>query len=224
MDLISRLKHVIPDGDRRLGIYAGPFRGGVFHSNPRVSLRKMLGLYEHEMNGWLETVIPQIDLVIDVGGNDGYFTFGAAAAMKRSGAVKVISFEPLPHHFEQLCVARRQSGYTDTEITLINLFAGAEAGADTTTLDLLPEAREGGRALIKIDVEGAELDVLAGAESWVSPGNHFMIEVHDISYFDRITQQFAERGIILDRIDQRPLPVLGREMRNPDYGWLLTRA
>ncbi|WP_374147478.1 FkbM family methyltransferase [Sphingomonas sp. 28-63-12] len=221
--MISTLKRAVPDGDRQLGIYAGPFRGGVFHSNPRVSLRKMLGLYEHELNGWLSAAMQKVDLVIDVGGNDGYFTFGAAAAMKRAGSPRIVTFEPLPNHFEQLRIARQKSGYTEQEIRLINLLVGATEQAGMTTLDLLPEANADHCALIKIDVEGAELDVLAGAKSWIAPGNHFLIEVHDLSFFEQIDNQFAHHGIKLDRVYQQPLPILGREYRDADNGWLVTR-
>jgi hypothetical protein len=40
--------------------------------------------------------------------------------------------------------------------------------------------------LVKIDVEGAEMDVLEGAMSWLNPTNYFVIEVHQESFLDSI--------------------------------------
>src|SRR5690242_8237747 len=75
----------VKDQDRSLKVLSGPFRGGVFYSNPRASMRKVFGVYEHELNGWIDEALSRARQVIDVGGNDGYFTFGAAAAMRRMG-------------------------------------------------------------------------------------------------------------------------------------------
>ena len=38
-------------------IWRGPFRGARIVMKPRDSLRKILGLYEHELNPWLEQAL-----------------------------------------------------------------------------------------------------------------------------------------------------------------------
>jgi hypothetical protein len=60
-------------------IWRGPFRSARIVMNPRNSLRKIFGLYEHELNDWLEQALRWVSRVVDVGANDGYFTFGSAA-------------------------------------------------------------------------------------------------------------------------------------------------
>ena len=65
--------------------WRGPFRGACIVINPRDSLRKILGVYEHELNPWLEQALRRVTRVLDVGANDGYFTFGCAAAFQRLG-------------------------------------------------------------------------------------------------------------------------------------------
>jgi hypothetical protein len=96
-----------------------------------------------------------------------------------------------------------------------------------TTLDAIrwklpiPTVRTG--ALVKIDVEGAEEDVLQGAASWLQRENCFLIEVHEEEFLERIMQLFAARGLTLDSIDQRPLWVVGGEVRERDNWWLESR-
>src|SRR2546422_1910601 len=76
-------KSVLPDEPRLVRVWFGPFRGARVVMNPRNSIRKIFGIYEHELNGWLETTLLHVNRVVDVGANDGYFTFGCAAAFMR---------------------------------------------------------------------------------------------------------------------------------------------
>src|SRR5436309_1401204 len=90
---------IFPDQARPTRILSGPFRGAVIVMNPRYSLRKLVGLYEYELNRWLKTVLPRVKRVLDVGANDGYFTFGCAAAFRRLGKTgEILAFEPQQQH------------------------------------------------------------------------------------------------------------------------------
>src|SRR5437588_5339980 len=96
-------KVVLPDRARPTRILRGPFRGAVIVMSPRNSLRKIFGLYEHELNPWLNRSLPRVRRVIDVGANDGYFTFGCAAAFRRLGkTAEIIAFEPQQEHVNTL--------------------------------------------------------------------------------------------------------------------------
>ncbi len=93
--MLSKLKNVIPSEPRKLRILFGPFSGGVFIGSPRASLRKVLGLYEHELNEWLTHALPKVEQLLDVGSNDGYFALGTAEAFRRNGVRgRIICFEP----------------------------------------------------------------------------------------------------------------------------------
>jgi Methyltransferase FkbM domain len=223
--LISLVKTLLPRRPVSLPIVRGPFRGGRFYSNPRVSLRKVFGLYEAELNPWVAEALKRTDLVLDVGANDGYFTFGCAAAMKRHGkAVRIISFEPLSNYVRQLEIARSQGGFTPAEIKVVPKLVGRAAGPDMVTLDMFTDQYAGAHApLIKIDVEGAETDVLEGASRWFSPHTMLLIEVHKAEYLEEIPRRLAGSGGALDRVDQKALPVLGREQRDEANWWLLSR-
>lgn len=219
--MLQLIKRALPDRAYPMRIVRGPFRGARVMMNPRVSLRKAFGLYEHELNGWLEAALDRVSRVLDVGANDGYFTFGCAAALHRRGTTaSIVAFEPQRQHVEQLAAAARRQ-IPGICIEIVPAWVGKVTNESTTTLDARPGDRV--RTLIKIDVEGAEIDVIEGAQSWLQPSNLFLIEVHRRPYLDALEEHFASRGLTLVRIEQQPLPVLGREARDVDNWWLATK-
>jgi hypothetical protein len=223
---VNRLKSVIPDREMPVRILFGPFRGAVIVLNPRSSLRKIFGLYERELNCWLQRLLPAVSKIIDVGANDGYFTFGCAAAFARLGTVgEIISFEPQEQHARTLRQTIGQESNGTVRIKIVQSLVGSQAGPGVTTLDAIrwtggdPDCRA--NTLIKIDVEGAEFEVLKGASSWLNSSNHFLIEVHTEPLLERIIQLFENRKLQLTRIDQQPALLLGREMRSHQNWWLV---
>jgi hypothetical protein len=224
----SVLKSVLPNRPVPMRIWRGPLRGGYAVMNPRNSMRKVLGLYEHELNKWLERALRLTDRVIDVGANDGYFTFGCAAAFHRMRKEsEVIAFEPEDDHFRSLSESLRRRPRDLVKFKLLQSFVGANESSDSTTLDSirceLRSPNDRARTLIKIDVEGAEEDVLAAAGSWLDASNCFLIEVHKESFLESIPRLFLGRGLMLDQINQRPLKLIGRELRDEQNWWLVSR-
>jgi hypothetical protein len=216
------LRRVLPDRSILMTVWRGPFRGARIVANPRASLRKLLGVYEHELNAWLSAALPRVSRLIDVGANDGYFSFGGAAAMRRAGrSAEIICFEPQAQHLAELRRAMDAQSEPLPALRLVAAMVGGHEDADTTTLDALAVA-DHDNTLIKIDVEGGELAVIAGARSWLRPSNLFLIEVHDSSYVEPLKKTFASHGLTLTQIDQRPLPILGREQRDEDNRWLVS--
>jgi len=216
---------IFSDRVRPIRIVRGPFRGAFVVMNPNNSMRKILGLYEHELNSWLNKALPRVTRVLDVGANDGYFTFGCAAAFRRLGKVgEIIAFEPQQQHIDVLRQSVEKQPKGNIQIRLLQTLVGNEVQPGTTTLDIIrweighPEDRT--CTLVKIDVEGAELDVLHGGLSWLNSSNYFVIEVHDEALLKTITQLFAAHGLRLIRFNQRPLPFIGRELRAEKNWWL----
>jgi hypothetical protein len=194
--------------------------------NPRNSLRKIFGLYERELNRCLQQVLPAVNKVIDVGANDGYFTFGCAAAFARLGKVgEIISFEPQEQHARTLRQTNGRVSNGTVRIKIVQSLVGSQVGPGITTLDAIrwtggdPDCRA--NTLIKIDVEGEELQVLKGASSWLNSSNHFLIEVHTEPLLEHIILLFESRKLQLTRVDQQPTFLLGREMRSPQNWWLV---
>ncbi len=145
----------------------------------------LTGEYEEPTARAIEALLAPGDTAVDVGANFGYFTVLAGRRVGRGG--RVVAFEPLPAMrreleanvaLNQLPQCRVRSEAVSDRAGAAALFEGpagnpglsslralADAGppleVETVTLD---EALAGDEpvALVKIDVEGAELKVLRG--------------------------------------------------------------
>jgi hypothetical protein len=216
------MKRLLPDHPMPMRVWGGPFRRAHIVLNPRCSLRKALGLYEHENNSWLWLALRRVSRVLDVGANDGYFTFGCAAAFRRFGMKgEITAFESQARHVQMLRESIAAQGRLDVRFEIVQALVGRELGESMITLDALP-ANDRRHTLIKIDVEGGELDVVAGAQSWMDASNLFVIEVHEEEYLGQLQHMFSEHGLKLARVNQRPLSLLGREQRNEANWWLVS--
>ncbi len=137
----------------------------------------------HEVAVFLD-LMPMHDVVIDVGANIGFYSCLASAHGKH-----VLAFEPSPRNLRFLYRNLWQNGYGNVEVFpmglgsqcglgLIHGFGGVASFVEgwgqsqgqfaqivpLTTLDtMLRDRFHGDRMVIKIDVEGFELEVLRGA-------------------------------------------------------------
>jgi hypothetical protein len=222
----SFFKSLLPNKPVPVRILRGPFRGARIVMNPRESLRKVFGLYEHELNGWLENALKRVTRVLDVGANDGYFSFGCAAAFRRLGISGTITaFEPQDKHARTLRESVAAQGSHDIPIEIVQAMVGKQEGNGMTTLDALPvAANDRRRTLIKIDVEGAEVDVVTGAQTWMDPSNLFVIEIHQEAYLAQLKALFAAHDHELRQVEQQALPLLGREVRDTANWWLVSSS
>lgn len=169
----------------------------------------MPGAWENWVVSWHTKHLGEYDTYIDVGANSGYFAFLAAYA-----GLDVVACEPNPEYVRLLAKSAETNGYkiglietavSDSvgEVTLTvptDLHGGAsivfENGSPltvpATTLDAMLVGSEPGKTLIKIDVEGAEPLVFAGAvetNSLYRPT--YIMEYtprhYDESFFDQLT-------------------------------------
>ena len=53
--------------------------------------------------------------------------------------------------------------------------------------------------------------------------NFFLIEVHRDDFLERIDARFAQSGLALDHLVQHSRPILGREERQAENSWLVSR-
>ncbi|MGH9688561.1 MAG: FkbM family methyltransferase [Candidatus Acidiferrales bacterium] len=177
------------------------------------------------MSAFLE-LLEAHEIVLDIGANVGFYSCLAASRRK-----KVVSIEPSPRNLRFLYRNLWENQFRDTEVFPLGLaekpglnrlygfggiasFVPGWAQADKkrfslvpiTSLDTIAVGRfQGRKLLIKMDVEGFELDVLAGAKGILNltPKPTWLIEVHlggeavptgTNARFSEIFQQFWEHG------------------------------
>ena len=176
--------------------------GFTLVSRNYIANRMMLqGTFETEEVEIIKSHLQTADVFIDVGANIGYYTCLARALSKY-----VVAFEPQPQNLECLYDSLNSNGWSDTEVFplglshspgLATLYGASGPSASlvkgwgefshrfkkvisVNLMDnILHNRFEGRKLFIKIDVEGAEYDVLRGAEKMfkMSPLPTWFIEV-----------------------------------------------
>lgn len=150
--------------------------------NPVIEREQKRGLFfEQEELDFLADRLPRGLRILDVGANTGNHTIFFAGAMQ---AAEVIPIEPLPRAAQAIRAAVKENNLTNVDISCLGKAVGAGAGrvravpsttaglgathfvADpngdvpVVTLDAIVNGRVD---LLKLDVEGMEMDVLSGA-------------------------------------------------------------
>jgi FkbM family methyltransferase len=199
----SRLKRMLPD---RYFVFRYP--GGRIYWNPGNSpgmLARVLGIYEADKMATVLKLLTSGSTFVDVGANVGDYSLLAARIVGHAG--KVLCFEPEPRNRYWLQRAIDLNGYGNIEVYAVALsdrngqvplYLGEIAGyhslipglperqagtisVTTRTLDsLLEELGRDRIDMMKIDVEGAELQVLRGARATLekNPDIILLLELH----------------------------------------------
>lgn len=153
----------------------------------RLTLRRLVGQYERAKMGLFRRCVKQGMVVVDVGANLGDFTLVAAKATGPEG--KVVAIEPDPQNIGWLTKSVERNGFKNVEIrqealsaseALAPLFLSDVSGWHTLNVGQVPMSAERPPItvqtrpldtlmldrldVVKIDVEGAEYDVLCGAK------------------------------------------------------------
>jgi hypothetical protein len=144
--------------------------------NPQAQL--WVGLAEYETHVWMRTLCTDINTAIDVGAAFGEQTLYFA---KKTPARVIYTFDPRPDAFEELkrniALNNAQSG---KEINLSTKMIGSHDNDEMCTLDSLQDGIVF-PCMIKIDIEGAEIDALKGARKlMLAEQVRWLIEVHSV--------------------------------------------
>ena len=180
-----------------------------------------LGSYENEKRELFERTITKGGIVYDVGANVGFYTLLAAVLTGPSG--EVVSFEPLPRNLELLrrhlslnrilnaivieAAVTETTGTTrfratgDPSMTAVS--KNGELTVKTVALDRLIAAKQlRPPSDIKIDVEGAEARVLAGAEHLLRTYHpRIFLSSHGAEIHRECCDRLAEWGYCLHPIE-----------------------
>lgn len=204
-------------------ILQGPIRGkrGVVGSSIH---RCSLGGYESAKAGLASRLARPGAVVFDVGAHAGYYTLIFSQAVGPAG--RVVAFEPDPQNVGRL---RRHLDLNDAgNVTLVEAavsdsdesgrFApgrdsytgrldrhGAIQVAAVTLDDLVEAGRVPPPALMKIDVEGAEMQVLAGCRRLLlSHRPTLLLAVHSARLRESCTARLEQCGYRVEPLDSGP--------------------
>lgn len=164
--------------DRR--VWAGPARGAILHTNYRKGTRELLGLYEGELSPWVRRYVRRGDVCYDVGAAGGYYAF-AFARLAAPGDVHC--FETDRSAAEELRTLAARNAHLGSRITVHHTrVGGGDIDAGATSLDTIVYGHGGPPpAVMKIDAEGAELEILRGAARLLRDHRpKLLIEVHSL--------------------------------------------
>ena len=161
-------------GVKETEILAGPARGVRMQLDFSGQTPKYLGMFEWELHRFYREVLPAARLVFDIGGAEGYCALLYAA----NSSGRVVTFEPDPSEVELLQANIERNPQFDGRILIEQAAVGRENGSGSTTIDQVME-EIGAPDFIKIDVDGGELDVLAGGERTLRENRpHLVVETH----------------------------------------------
>lgn len=165
-----------------------------------------LGAYELEESQWVKSVLRPGDTAIDVGANFGFYTSLFWRLVKPAG--RVLAFEPNPmlfHRLKEWFEKNKVSGVelfpnalgAETKMSTLHVLPAIESHHNATLCrvenaeqvevnvlrleDILESKRISRVRLLKVDVEGFELEVLKGVEDSLSEGviEYILVELND---------------------------------------------
>jgi FkbM family methyltransferase len=192
------LDRVAPAGSYRvLAVRGGPLEGTLLEVDIRKQRDMVAGVYEAEVQAALAGHLSPGAVAFDVGAHLGFFTLLMSRLVGSDGKVVSVEADPFMGNNLEANLERNNSG----NVTVVKAAAGtvaierrftqgagggighlAEDGdiaVPGTTLDLLAE-RFGNPNLIKVDVEGAEIEVLEGGSRLLAKHHPVLVvEVHD---------------------------------------------
>ena len=213
--LLGQLKNrVVARGSRTRVIRGGALKGLRMSLDLGCHTQVYLGLYERELHGWLRIFAGGAATTIDIGAADGAYCF---YFLTRTAAHSVFAFEPDPRAAEQLRLNLRLNGLErDDRLRLLEVRAGSGQTSETVALDsLFGDVQT--PCLVKVDVEGSEVEVLSGARRLLGRGGvSWIIETHSAELERECIRQLTTIGLAVTVVtpawwrfavpESRPIP------------------
>ena len=210
-------------------IKRGPLKGYKWSCNKHHQFWMPLGVYEMETAGWIIDQCSEGSVFFDVGGNAGYFTLIGSKAV---GDGQVIVFEPISANVQtihehikhngckNICVEEMavsdESGTIDfvvesnnanshiAEVKISHAKTNPDQVIQVPMMRLDDYIAEKGLDpnVVKVDVEGAELKVLRGAEACLKRKQaSWIISTHSQKLFDDCKRVMLEFGYKVEELE-----------------------
>jgi precorrin-6B methylase 2 len=163
---------LVTQGRRPMRVRAGIFKNLILDLEPATDTQISLGLYEQETFFSIRQAARDSTWMLDIGAGSGELSI---FFLRQPKCLIVHAFEPQP---AALALFRRNLALNqlseDSQLVIHQTFAGA-AGTPLDGLHLDLDAP----GFLKIDVDGAEMDVLESAEQMLTQGRpDVLVEVH----------------------------------------------
>lgn len=220
MRALSWVKNlVVPAGRKPRRIVFGPFKGITMALSLRHQSQIYLGLFEREVHAWLGRLSRGIHTAIDIGADSGEYTL---FFLSRTDAEKILAFEPNP---EALPLLRENlqlnSRAESNRLEVSTAMVGDSDGANKVSLDSLVGSMQL-PCFIKMDVDGAEAEILKGAAKLNGLGGvRWLIETHSRSLECQCIEQLKAAGFETRIIRNAWWRVLIPELRPIEHNrWL----
>lgn len=175
--LLSPVKMLlVRAGKRPRTIQSGAFRGLRLELDLTYECQTWLGIAEREVQGWLRWLSASIGTGMDIGAAAGEY---ALYFLSKTSAHRVWAFEPQASAMDQLRHNLSLNGFAEhSRINLFRSSVGTKSDGDHCTLDSFARFIVQ-PCLVKIDVDGGERDVLAGAGELLGHRQtRWLIETH----------------------------------------------
>lgn len=186
-----------------------------------------LGSYELQKRMAFESEITPDSVVFDIGANVGYFSLLAAVLTGREG--RVYAFEPLPRNVRYLC-QHVALNHLENRVEVIEAAVSdrdgeahfdlgastamghlADSGEITVQMVCLDSMLEKGKLrppdYMKVDVEGAEFEVLSGARHILEKHRPVLfLDTHNRQAHQATVSLLKAAGYRFDVLDGKPMP------------------
>jgi len=166
--------------------------------DPETKLQRLLGLDEREIQDDFTDMSRNSPLYIDVGASDGYYGL-IYKKFNPSGKVYLIEADPklAPEQKHNMEMNGAGEG-----VEYLSLFVASHDDDRHVTIDSLVEKENPKAVFVKIDVEGAELDVLHGAPKALAGYDcNILIETHSKLLEEQCMQLLQNAGYFCKVID-----------------------
>jgi len=214
---------LIPNG-MAVPVLQGPLRGKRWLAGSSTH-GCWLGSYEYEKQRFFAKEIRANTVVFDIGANVGFYTLLASVLVGPEG--QVIAFEPVPRNIDFLRKHVRLNRIDNVEIMEVavsdafgvatfdlgpdssqgRIAKGGELNVQTVCLDGLISAGEKPVPdYLKIDVEGAEMSVLTGAQNLLK-GAHpaIFLATHSPALHQQCLAFLRSLGYTVQAVDGQPI-------------------
>lgn len=188
-----------------------------------------LGHYESDIQDAIVRHLAPGAVFYDVGANAGFFSAIAARVVGSGG--RVYAFEPDPDNMDAIRDVIALNDFSRCELCpqAVSDLDGEldfQTGGENSFIAHIGPVRAPGEktlrvksttldafvtdhtppTLVKIDVEGAEGQVLAGAAQLIAAGTTFLIELHGVDCGQAVVSRLSAAGYVFEGLDGRPSP------------------